>query len=240
MTTRSWPEKPLPASGSVLAEVLATARLAADADLAVSVNLEIRPEPGSGVPLLTGTLPSWDMVVRAGHAAAKQWMGLRGQNPSDIVVDITPAASHIAASAEKKPRVEIRIGEIPSAVDAVVVGAGICGMMAAYYLARAGLAVAVFDSSYRIGQMTTSWNNGMIHPGHDPDEQCQRRCHELTIALARGERGPRIDSDGQERRAHDLERRANTRPDLERRRALSHENLEPVHERHAARSGRVG
>ena len=50
----------------------------------------------------------------------------------------------------------------------VVIGAGICGMMTAYYLARAGLFVAVLDAASRIGEMTTSWNNGMVHPGHDP------------------------------------------------------------------------
>jgi glycerol-3-phosphate dehydrogenase len=91
---------------------------------------------------------------------------VRGDNPSDVIVDVVPESSEPPAAEAAK--VVLHTAELPDSADAVVIGAGICGMMAAYYLSRAGLNVAVLDAASEIGEMTTSWNNGMVHPGHDP------------------------------------------------------------------------
>lgn len=166
MSTRSWPLAPEPPSAGTLNDVLAAARAVVDADQAPANSLEVHAEPISGVPVLTGLLPTWADVVRAGHAAASAWVAVRHDNPSDVVVDIAPAVAEPAAP--EVARVLLHTAEIPDSADVVVIGAGICGMMTAYHLARAGLSVVVLDAASRIGEMTTSWNNGMVHPGHDP------------------------------------------------------------------------
>ena len=117
-------------------------------------------------PVLTGELATWDDVVRAGHAAAAAWVTLRNDNPGDVVVDISPEQSEPASVGAA--RVSLHTQQIPDSADVVVIGAGICGMATAFALARAGLGVAVLHSASRIGEMTTSWNNGMVHPCHDP------------------------------------------------------------------------
>lgn len=173
MTGRSWPAAPAPASADVLRAVLDAARVV-HSDPDVSVALDVDIEPRSGVPVLTGHLPTWDDVVRAGHGAAKRWAELRADNPGDVVVDVAVnvAVDDSVAGGEPAAREaehdRIRTGEIPDSADVVVVGAGICGMMTAAQLSRAGLQVAVVDAATRIGDLTTSWNNGMVHPGHDP------------------------------------------------------------------------
>lgn len=169
MTAPSWPEKPRPAAAEVYDAVLAAAfaKVRSSPHDLETGTLDVSPEPGSGVPVLTGVLPRWEDVVLAGHAAARRWVGLRAENPSDVVVDIEVCS---AASDESVPTLPtyLRTGEIPDSADVVVVGAGICGMMVASQLSLAGLQVTVVDAASEIGEMTTSWNNGMVHPGHDP------------------------------------------------------------------------
>src|SRR6478736_5601385 len=165
MSTRSWPAAPQPPSAALLTEVLDAAKAVVAARSSTD-SLEVHSEPISGVPVLTGSLPTWDDVVSAGHAAASAWVKLRSDNPSDVVVDVSPESAEPVAA--RAARVLLHTGELPDSADVVVIGAGICGMMTAYYLARAGLFVAVLESAPRIGEMTTSWNNGMVHPGHDP------------------------------------------------------------------------
>lgn len=166
MSTQSWPLAPEPPSSGVLIEVLEAARASVDPGRGSVDSLEVHAEPTSGVPVLAGVLPTWDDVVRAGHAAAAAWVKVRRDNPSDVVVDIAPEAAEQASA--DVTRMALRTGEVPDSADVVVIGAGICGMITAYYLARAGLSVTVLDAASRIGEMTTSWNNGMVHPGHDP------------------------------------------------------------------------
>lgn len=166
MSERSWPMAPEPPSAGILTEVLDAARAVVDADKASGDSLEVHAEPISGVPVLTGLLPTWNDVIRAGHAAASAWLKVRNDNPSDVVIDILPELAMPAPA--QAGRVLLHTEEIPDSADAVVIGAGICGMMTAYYLARAGLSVAVIDAASRIGEMTTSWNNSMVHAGHDP------------------------------------------------------------------------
>lgn len=166
MSTLSWPQAPQAPTADVLGEVLDAARAVLDAEKASADSLEVHAEPGSGVPVVTGSLPTWDDVVRAGHAAAAAWVKVRNDNPSDVVVDIAPEQA--GPVVDEVPRVLLHTHDLPDSADVVVIGAGICGMMTAFYLARAGLAVAVLDAASRIGEMTTSWNNGMVHPGHDP------------------------------------------------------------------------
>jgi glycerol-3-phosphate dehydrogenase len=165
VNARSWPAAPQPPSADVLTEVLDAAKAVVDA-AASTDSLDVHAEPISGVPVVTGSLPTWDDVVRAGHAAATAWVKVRTDNQSDVVVDISSESSEPVAA--EPTRVLRHTGELPDSVDVVVIGAGICGMMTAYYLVRAGLSVAVLDAASRIGEMTTSWNNGMVHPGHDP------------------------------------------------------------------------
>ena len=111
MSTRSWPSAAQPPSAGLLTEVLQAARAAIDAQRASADSLDVHPEPISGVPVLTGSLQTWDDVVRAGHAAATAWVNVRGDNPSDVIVDISPeSAEPVAADA---PRVLRRTGELP-------------------------------------------------------------------------------------------------------------------------------
>ena len=166
MSSPSWPSAPQAPAADVLSEVLAAARAGVDPERASADSLDVHAEPGSGVPVLTGELATWDDVVRAGHAAAAAWVTLRNDNPGDVVVDISPEQSEPASVGAA--RVSLHTQEIPDSADVVVIGAGICGMATAFALARAGLGVAVLDAASRIGEMTTSWNNGMVHPGHDP------------------------------------------------------------------------
>ena len=166
MNTRSWPAAPQPPSAGLMTEVLDAAKAVVDPARASTDSLEVHSEPISGVPVLTGSLPTWDDVVRAGHAAAAAWVKVRSDNPSDVVVDISPESAEPGST--EATRVLLHTREIPDSADVVVIGAGICGMMTAYYLAQAGLFVAVLDAASRIGEMTTYWNNGMVHPGHDP------------------------------------------------------------------------
>ena len=141
MNTRSWPAASQPPSAGLLTEVLDAAKAVVDAARASTDSLEVHSEPISGGPVLTGSLPTWDDVVGAGHAAATAWVKVRSDNPSDVVVDISPeSAEPVAAEAT---RVLLHTEELPDSADVVVIGAGICGMMTAYYLARAGLFVAV-------------------------------------------------------------------------------------------------
>ena len=53
--------------------------------------------------------------------------------------------------------------EVPESCDAVVVGAGITGVMAAWRMAQAGLSVVVLEQGV-LGQGASSRNNGMVVP----------------------------------------------------------------------------
>ena len=81
-----------------LTEVLDAAKAVVEAAKASTDSLEVHSQPNSGVPVLTGSLPTWDDVVRAGHAAATAWVKVRNDNPSDVVVDISPASSEPVAA----------------------------------------------------------------------------------------------------------------------------------------------
>ena len=54
-------------------------------------------------------------------------------------------------------------GELPQSADAVVIGGGIVGVFAAYYLARRGLKVALVEKG-RIGAEQSSQELGMVPP----------------------------------------------------------------------------
>lgn len=162
MTGPTWPPRPTPPTGDVTAAVHHAAGRAVGEDLAGALQVEV--DAISGVPVIQGTLPSWNLVVAAGHAAASRWRELRGSNPSDVVVEATIGRD---ATPLRTARGLVTI-PLPDSADVAVVGAGICGLMVAHALAEAGSVVAVVDGSYRIAAQTTSWNNGMIHPGHDP------------------------------------------------------------------------
>ena len=97
MSSPSWPSAPQAPAADVLSEVLAAARAGVDPERASADSLDVHAEPGSGVPVLTGELATWDDVVRAGHAAAAAWVTLRNDNPSDVVVDISPEQSEPAS-----------------------------------------------------------------------------------------------------------------------------------------------
>lgn len=163
MNLKAWPAQPASTPPDVLQEVLRAAQECAGPDVGPSI--EIGEEPGSKVPVLLGELPMWDDVVAAGRAAAKKWHELRGTNTGDVVVDLSTA---ITEQALQKVTAVLATSAIPDSADVIVVGAGICGLVVALGLADAGLRVAVLEGGTRIAGAATAWNNGMVHPGHDP------------------------------------------------------------------------
>lgn len=162
--TTTWPEAPTAANSEVLKAVHdAAVEATPDRDPA---SVTVHPEPLSGVPVLEGSLPTWDDVVRAGHAASRRWLELRGTNTGDVVVDAQPVQSEPAPVAPSRPT--LHAADLPDSADVVIVGAGICGTMIGHHLQKAGLDVLIVDAALEIAEATTSWNNGMVHPGHDP------------------------------------------------------------------------
>ena len=59
----------------------------------------------------------------------------------------------------------------PDSVDAIIVGGGIIGCSTAYYLAKQGLDVVVFEKSHQVGHEQSSRNWGFVRQlGRDPKE----------------------------------------------------------------------
>lgn len=167
--TGTWPQRPVPADADTIRAVHAAAAAAVPAD--TTVGLDISVDSLSQVPVLQGTVPSWGDVVNAGHAAATEWIRRSGRQSGDVVVDVEASDTPDAAVADADTfdyRYRPVSASFPQEVDAVVVGAGISGLATARTLMRRGLRVAVFEAGLRVAGMTTSWNNGMVHPGHDP------------------------------------------------------------------------
>lgn len=166
-----WPGRPPRPAPAVLDAVRQAARDAVPPDRRSGLAIEV--DPASRVPVLQGELPAWSMVVAAGHAAARRWVQGRGGNPGDVVVDVdAPDEGPVTGRSDRRaPDGPARpvTGELPDAADVVVIGAGISGLMTGYRLTVAGLRVAVVDAAARIAAGTTDWNNGMVHPGHDPE-----------------------------------------------------------------------
>lgn len=108
---------------------------------------------------LLGRLQYWDDVVRVGHAVAT---GLRTNH---LICEVEAEDQH-PDTAPKQP--QHPVGALPASADVVIVGGGIIGMAIARELIKHQCRVLVLDSGDSIGGATTSWNNGMIHSGHDP------------------------------------------------------------------------
>ena len=112
------------------------------------------PRPGAVQPLVVQ--PPAARVCPEASAAAR--LGAREPAAHD------PAAGEPATDGE--PRAGLPVP--PSSADAVVIGGGIIGLAVAEALGREGQAVVVLEASGSLGSGTTHWNNGMVHPGHDP------------------------------------------------------------------------
>lgn len=170
MTAFRWPASPPLPDRALLEAIGQDARAAVPPDFRFGITVEIAPV--SRVPVVQmRPLPEWSMVVAAGHAAARRWVDGRGPNLGDVVVDADPPADPSPVGVPRfgsdEPSVPVT-GDLPDEADVVVIGAGISGLMTGYRLIRAGLRVAVVDAAARIAAETTAWNNGMVHPGHDP------------------------------------------------------------------------
>ena len=177
-----WPANPPPPDPDLLEAIRGAAADAVPPDHRSELTIEV--DPVGRVPVLRGRLSDWSMVVAAGHAAARRWADGQTVNPGDVVVDIsTPDGADVGGPELGRPELAppdastpdgVRTasrsvaGDLPDAVDVVVIGAGISGLMVGYELIRTGARVAVVDAAARIAAGTTAWNNGMVHPGHDP------------------------------------------------------------------------
>lgn len=168
--TGTWPGPAAPPSAAQLERVVAAVREAAPA----ASEIEVTADPLSGSPVLRGDpLPLGDLVD-LGHRAASVFAGRPGGQPDrDVVIDIavaeseTPADGAPPADESHAPPGDIT-DPIPDQTGVLVVGAGIMGLSVARALTANGFEVAVIDAGARVASHTTSWNNGMIHPGHDP------------------------------------------------------------------------
>lgn len=76
--------------------------------------------------------------------------------------------------------------------DVAVIGAGICGCAAAFYLSRCDVKVCVIDSQPDVSMGTTKANSAIIHAGYDPapntlmaklNVEGSRLCQELASEL---------------------------------------------------------
>lgn len=176
MSAATWPERGELPDPELLRELRDAAVLAVGAQRAADITTDV--DRVSGAPVLLGTVPEWSDVVRAGHAAGQRWAALRA-TPSrppavEVVVDLGAADARADAVTTTPTPLPMTTTGLPRQVDAIVVGAGICGLATARELTRHGARVAVLDAGVRIADGTTSWNNGMVHPGHDPGPETHK------------------------------------------------------------------
>lgn len=158
-------------------------QLAADAVLA---NCALRVEVRRGIALLGGVVPTWDDVVRAGYAAASV-AGVAGV-VNDIVSADRSAAGHAAgagavsspaparAASERAALTESYLRALLPPIcgsgqpfDIVIIGAGVIGCAVARELSRYRARIAIVEREWDVACGASRANNGMIHPGVDPE-----------------------------------------------------------------------
>lgn len=158
-------------------------QLAADSVLA---NCDLRVAVRRGVAVLTGVVPTWDDVVRAGYAAAAV-AGVVGV-VNDIVsadrdpderaggpaADSSAGAARAAAGLAARTEAYLRsllppLGGEGRPFDIVIIGAGVIGCAVARELSRYRARIAIVEREWDVACGASRANNGMIHPGVDPE-----------------------------------------------------------------------
>jgi len=71
----------------------------------------------------------------------------------------------------QRPRKKTKAAAFPDHVDVAIIGGGIIGCATAYYLAKSGVDVAVFEKSHGVAQEQSGRNWGFVRQlGRDPEE----------------------------------------------------------------------
>lgn len=147
---------------------------------------DIRVAVRCGIAALSGIAPTWGDVVRAGYAAAAV-AGVVGV-VNDIVpadrgadacaggpdTDLSSGPARLAAERAARTERHLRrllptIGDEGRQFDIVVIGAGVIGCAVARELSRYRVSVAVVEREWDVACGASRANNGMIHPGLDPE-----------------------------------------------------------------------
>lgn len=144
------------------------AQFAADPGLvACAIGISFRAD----IVTLTGSVPSWDDVVRAGYIAASV-TGVGGVvndlTAADTLVRHTGSSAAFAEEATARP-VTSRLPFAPKDADIVIIGAGVIGCAVARELSRYRVHIALVERAWDVACGASKANNGMIHPGVDPE-----------------------------------------------------------------------
>ncbi|MGE5559731.1 MAG: FAD-dependent oxidoreductase [Chloroflexota bacterium] len=147
-----------------LAAVIA-AQYAAEPGLAgqpISITLR------SDIVTLSGEVATWSDVVNAGHIAASV-AGVAGV-VNDLAARDCPGTGRRAL----QPRLPVPTGQPPftarqSQADIVIIGGGVIGCAVARELSRYQAGIAIVEREWDVACGASKGNNGMIHPGVDPE-----------------------------------------------------------------------
>ncbi len=141
-------------------------RLEVQADLDASPELSryrLRAAVDDGVVTVVGEVETWDEVVAAGYLAAER-RGVREVVNAIRAARVPPPVLEAAWPAPGPPLP----GWVAQA-DVVVIGAGVIGAAIARELSRYRLTVVVLERSSDVACGASKANNGMVHPGIDPE-----------------------------------------------------------------------
>lgn len=117
----------------------------------------VQAELNHGVLTLTGELPTWEQVVRAGRLCADQ----KRYSLVNAVRCGAGAQPPMVLPALRDQALEGK------AFDVAVIGAGVVGCAIARELARFRLRVLLVEKEHDVGLQASSRNDGMVHPGID-------------------------------------------------------------------------
>ncbi len=150
---------------------IALSRLSAEPDLSPHA---IFARCHGGVLVLDGEVPSWTEVVHAGHVAGAIGTEVKGvvnhlQAKNKQVRRAVGAARPHADPARDWNLSPRAVGDWSDEADVVVIGAGIIGAAVARELSRYDLRIALLEKEADVASGASRANNGMIHPGIDPE-----------------------------------------------------------------------
>lgn len=131
--------------------------------------LRMAPGDAPAVDVVVDVRPAHDEAAGPDTAStpANTANTLNAANTANTANTADTAGSWGAPPGAGGARLPAPVPSPPHSADAVVVGAGVCGLATARELVRRGLHVAVVDAADRIAGGASAWNNGMVHPGHD-------------------------------------------------------------------------
>ncbi|HEY3315656.1 MAG TPA: FAD-dependent oxidoreductase [Bacillota bacterium] len=115
--------------------------------------------------VLTGEVETWDEVVAAGYLAARR-RGVRNV-VNELTAKRVPRPGAAAASpwpAEGPP-----LPGWTDHADVVIIGGGVIGTAIARELSRYQLEIVLLERSADVAAGASKANNGMVHPGVDPE-----------------------------------------------------------------------